>query len=656
MTVKERVERTRLGLEIIAASAAGLWGVAAAVLVLIAAALINALFPISGEVIARVRAGSILIGIGVAGWLIWRARFAWALDRVALWIEERAPELRYSVVTAADARYASIVGAKAEALVGTIDTGAFVRRSAMRSIAPALIAVAALLAISSLIPARWKESAASKGLFGNSTSSALLAGSRLATIEARIVPPQYSHLPIEKLSNPTTLSGIQGSRVIVEGQGPSRGISAELTSASGKHSPLSVGESDGKWMVVMTMGDTIPSMLELTDREFKRSVVVNPRADASPTVKIRLPARDTALRTASGNLELSADLADDIGLAAAQFEYIISSGSEETFSFKQGAIGATRFNGEKTGTLSATVPYSFFKLGEGDRLSIRAVAADQNSLSGPGRGFSETRTIRVARKDEYDSLSVEAAAPSGDTALISLRMIILETEKLETERKTISRDSLVARSRALARQTDRIQDEVVPMFKEEGGDEPQVTMDTEATEHAAPLTAVLKGVIDALGQASRDLDVADTQGALPPLYKAYKALESFRTFKRYYLRGATRPVIVDIQRVRLSGKTKGTATPMSPRPVATSDRDRMRLEYSAAIEQLRSAPSKAVTMLTMIRVESLKKYPALSAAVADALAAIGRGRDVTGQLLRVRRLLETAPTMTDSLPLWSGGT
>jgi hypothetical protein len=136
---------------------------------------------------------------------------------------------------------------------------------------------------------------------------------------------------------------------------------------------------------------------------------------------------------------------------------------------------------------------------------------------------------------------------------------------------------------------------------------------------------------------------------------AYKALQSFRTFKRYYFRGATRPVIVDIQRVRLSGKTKGTATPMSARAVATSDRDRMRAEYSAAIEQIRSSPSQAVTMLTMLRVESLKKYPALAAAIERALSAISAGRDATGALLRARRLLEGNITVTDSLPVWSGG-
>jgi hypothetical protein len=655
VTIRERVERTRLGLEIVAVASALLWGLSVSIAIVIAAALVNAFAALPAPIANVVRASAILIGLSVVALNLWKARFAWTLDRVALWIEERAPELQYSLVTAVDERYSSRVSAAAEPLVAKVNTAGLVRDTALRSVGPPAIALAAVLALSAFVPERWKESFTAEGsVFGN-PANAFLAGSRLRPLSARIIPPAYTGLRTETLEEPATLAGIQGSRIVIEGSGSPRGIAAQMSSAGGRRSTLAISGNGDGWSAAISMADTIPFLIELTDRHYKRAIVVNPRADAEPTVKLRLPARDTALRTPSGNLQLDADVADDVGLGSAQFEYIISSGSEETFSFRQGALGAARFNGRKNGKISISVPYSFFKLGEGDRISVRAVASDLNSLTGPGRGFSETRTIRVARKDEYDSLSVEAAAPTADTALLSLRMVIVETEKLEAERRKIGRDTLVARSRTLARQTDRIQDEVLPLFKEEGTGEPQVTMDTEPTERAVPVTAGLRSAIDALGQASRDLDVADPGAAVPQLYKAYKALQALRTFKRYYLRGAIRPVIVDIQRVRLTGKTKGTAAPMTGRAVASSERDRMRMEYSSAIEQLRTAPSKAVTMLTMLRVESLRNFPALAAAIDDALTAIGRGGDVTQPLLRVRRLLEGAPVITDSIPLWSGG-
>lgn len=657
MTVRERVRRVQLGLEIVAVLSALLWGVVVAVTALAIAAGIKALIGMAPEPKWIVVALAVLPGVGSVALLLWRSRFAWAFDRVALWIEERAPELRYSVVTAADARYASSLADLAEPMLERANADVYVRRAAVRALAPAVASVVLALAFTRLLPAEWKVSPAGVGevSFRNATAGALLGGSRLVSITARVVPPPYAKLRTEILREPSTIAGLEGGRVVLEGVGSSAGVTAAIRYADGRRAALPVNGAGERWTISLTLADTIPALLELADREFRRSIVLDPHADAPPSVKLRLPARDTVLRTASGTLELSADVSDDIGLDVGRFEYIISSGSEETFSFKQGTIGAARFGGRRSGSLAVAVPLSFFELGEGDRLSIRAVAADQNSLTGPGIGFSETRTIRIARKDEYDSLSVGAAAPSGDTAMLSLRMLIVETERLETERARIARDKLVSRSRDLARQTDRVQDEVLPLFKEEGTDAPQVTMDTESTERPVPVSSVLRQAVDALSQASRDLDVADTHSALPELYKAYQALQSLRNFKRYFLRGATRPIIVDIQRVRLTGKTKGSATPMAARNALLSDRDRMRAEYSAAIGQIRIAPGKAVTMLTMIRVESLKKYPVLSGALEDALSAIGRGEDATTPLLKVRRLLERTPVTTDSLPVWGSG-
>ncbi|MDQ6717720.1 MAG: hypothetical protein M3Z17_05135 [Gemmatimonadota bacterium] len=659
MTVVDRVRRTKAALEVVVAVSALLWGAAAAIAIVIAADLLAAATPLPGAGALQVRAFALIAGAIVAGAIVWRSRFAWVFERVALWIEERAPELRYSLVTASDERYAASLSAVTSPMMDSVDTAGFVRLAAIRAVTPAALAFAAIALLSVVIPANWREPIATNwNAFDRASEKALLAGSKLTPLTARIIPPAYSGLGAERIDEPSTVSGIQGSRVTIEGPGGPGGpggIAAQIISADGRRATVPVTGGGNRWSLSLAMPDTTPSVLELTDRSYNRAIVVNPRADAPPAVKLQLPARDTALRTASGTLRLSADIADDIGIASAAFEYIISSGSDETFSFKQGTLGAERFSGGKSRTLFLEVPYSFFKLGEGDRLSVRAVASDVNSFSGPGRGFSETRTIRIARKDEYDSLSVEAAAPSGDTAMMSLRMLILETEKLDKQRPKIVRDTLVARSTGLARQTDQVRAAVLPLEKEEGTGAPEITMDTETSNQGVQVAAQVREALNDLEEASRKLDIADPHSALPPMYKAYKALQSFRNFKRYYFRGATRPVIVDIQRVRLTGKTKGTAAPMSPRSAATSDRDRMRAEYSSAIELIPAAPSRAVMMLTILRVEALKKYPALSAALENALVTIGHGRDATAALLGARRILEGSPNVTDSLPAWSGG-
>ena len=50
------------------------------------------------------------------------------------------------------------------------------------------------------------------------------------------------------------------------------------------------------------------------------------------------------------------------------------------------------------------------------------VARDANNVTGPGIGVSETRSLRIARADEYDSVAVEAATLSADRKSVFLRI------------------------------------------------------------------------------------------------------------------------------------------------------------------------------------------------------------------------------------------
>ena len=71
--------------------------------------------------------------------------------------------------------------------------------------------------------------------------------------------------------------------------------------------------------------------------------------------------------------------------------------------------------------------------------------------SGPGIGVSETRTIRIARRDEYDSVAVEAAAPpDADKSVISQRMLIMLAEALQKTSPMLERDPFVSESRRIA--------------------------------------------------------------------------------------------------------------------------------------------------------------------------------------------------------------
>ena len=172
-----------------------------------------------------------------------------------------------------------------------------------------------------------------------------------------------------------------------------------------------------------------------------RVVALLPVPDAPPSVVLSLPVADTTYRTPPKTIVLEAKATDDIGLADGWFECIISAGeSEGNFKSITDTIGHVRFSDSRTGTLRAIFSVT---LEPGNQLSIRAIARDGNTVSGPGVGSSDTRTIRIARPEEYDSLAIAAAAPPIlDKALMSQRMLVMQLEALVAKRQRPKSESV----------------------------------------------------------------------------------------------------------------------------------------------------------------------------------------------------------------------
>jgi hypothetical protein len=66
-------------------------------------------------------------------------------------------------------------------------------------------------------------------------------------------------------------------------------------------------------------------------------------------------------------------------------------------------------------------------------------------------------------------------------------------------------------------------------------------------------------------------------------------------------------------------------------------------------------PARAVTELSLMRVDALPSLPDFAAALGEATDAIRAGRDATLPLLRARRALDGPPEATPGLPAWTGG-
>jgi hypothetical protein len=596
---------------------------------------------------AEARTVALVTGMLAVAAVLWRWRWVRNRDRVALWLEERVPELQYALVTALEPRFADLAHAL-DAQIRGVRLDRPVWSAARTAMLPAAIAVAIAAAVmlatsQSEVIAALRERSMPVGAAG--AVSAPLAG-----IVVRVDAPAYAGRRSEEITDPETVSGLVGSRVTVTGRRAEEGVAARLGDR-----PLSVGGSPWRTEFVMP---TVPRALHLehAGSDAVRVIVVEPRADAQPRTQLTLPARDTLLRTPPGSVAVRAELSDDIGLGRGVIEFMISSGQEETFTARTGIAAQRDFGGARAGQLSAIIAGASLRLGPGDVLSIRAVVRDRNDVSGPGLGTSDTRTIRIARTDEYDSLAVEAMAPVfGDSALLSQRVILQRTEALVREQPSLSREELIERASALALDQERLRNRVHSIVYPGHEHAEESELAGEPPDHAEPSDPVnveLKTAYEAMWEAGRELRVASPGTAVPPMRIAVNALDRARMADRRYLRGGTARVVVDLQRVRLTGTEKGQSARRVPRPSA----DTTLRALSGRLESIMAAPGLGATAranaLSELRVELLGVNPQAAAALEGAAAALRAGRSAAAHLASARSALAGTPVVREGVIPW----
>ncbi|MGZ4779110.1 MAG: hypothetical protein ACXV5L_07920, partial [Thermoanaerobaculia bacterium] len=382
MTVIDRVRRTQRILAAAAVTQAFAWGLTAALAIVAAISFLSLVIP-------RLRADSapyatiaLIVGAAVAATILWRSRHFVSTNRVALWIEERNPELHYSLITAME-HSDSPFAAGMERVVAQQNIGgatlAALRRGWIAAVA-GLVAALLLLYVSPS-PAFGRGGASSVfGRFGGSSS--VPTGSRLDDIQVLVTSPAYAGGRTVTLDDPSSIAALTGSGIAIRGKGSASGLSASsatLTRISG---------ANGGWVALLMM-PAKPAALTLKDRNFERTIVLDPRADAPPGITLASPLRDTTLRTPRLVVNLNASVYDDIGLDAGHFEYLITTGSGEIFKARTITTPVVRFNGSRSATISAALDLASLQLGEGDIVSMRAIAQDGNTLSGPGTATSD---------------------------------------------------------------------------------------------------------------------------------------------------------------------------------------------------------------------------------------------------------------------------
>ena len=623
----------------------------------------------------------VLSGVGASALLANRLRALRSLTRVALWVEERTPALRYSLVTIADGATSPTLEAQALGSPWWSDAALAMQRSL---VVPVLVTVF-IASVALWLPAAGRNSdTESAALAANAASSAARVTDILAVVHVAVTPPSYAGRPATAVDDPTNVEALVGSTITVSGKGEASRLTASADSA-----PRSVAQRGSGWSVALTM-PARPAIVRLHASAARdRLIVLAPVTDAAPVVTLLLPAHDTIVRRAIGSLMLRAQLRDDIGLRDAAFELVVSSGSGENFTFRATTIAHAVLGGRVDGMLEARVSLDSLALAPGDILQLRAVARDANNITGPGVGSSETRVLRVARADEYDSVSVDAAPPlEAEGQLLSQRMLIDLTTALVKRQASLTRSVLVKESQRIADEQRKLRKRVGDVvfqrlgadpLSEEGSDAPEPgkltpedvlkradaatgagaagVMDVEGDE--TPILAINKPLLEAFNamwDAGRALEVGEPVKALPPMRVALAAIQRARQAERIYLRGKPGTVVVDVAKARLAGKDKGVASIREPRAVIDPIVRRRSATFERVNALITRDPDAAADSLLLMRVDALGDSPLLAAALDDAARAL-RKRDTAAIPLawtRVRRALGGAPDQRAGVAPWVG--
>ena len=632
MTARRRVELTRLYLSIAALIGAALVWIA-----------FGNLHPVLGPAVATIAA------LGVLWW--WRHVFF--TGRVVLWLEERAPELRYALASAVerpDSPFAPVF----ESRVASVNYARMLAVAGLRLVGIPLLL---LLAMQLLV----RPALARSGLTDIPLPIRRGAARAAATDPERgfaaiVHTPAYAGGAVDTIPEPSSVAALVGSEV----------------------------RFVGRWRSTITMPER-PTVVRLNGATGERLVALEPRPDSAPRVVLELPARDSVIAVPRGAMRLVANARDDIGLVSGQFEVIVSSGSGESFKFRSAAIGRVVMQNARTRQWEGRLDLDSLTLQPGDIVHLRAIARDANPSPDAEAGTSETRTLRVPRPDENDSTTLDLVPPPevGKSEL-SQRMLIILTERLVGQMTRLSTSKVADESHNIAREQARLRKRVGQIvFSRLTGEEDEHEVDEVMADTVSPGEALLRAASAAtnvdtghmeegpdspviginrplllafneMWAAERRLGVVEPREALPHMRAALDAIQAARAAERLYLRGKAPRIVLDLARIRLSGKREGMNPAFrSPRASAVTAALQRQARFSGALRMLETKPAAAIDSLLLLRVDALSEQPKLAVALQRAIDDLRSGRDATASLRSARAELAGA-AVSGGDKRWSG--
>jgi len=590
------------------------------------------LFPMRAAVREVLRWLPLALGLGVVVFAGWRIAHPPPARRFALLAEERIPELENRLITAFDVSVGDPESLVARAFVADAErrlAGIEVHGvSPLRLGAPLLVLVtswAVALAFALAFPTaareawgrwthprdayeqRWREVRAN-------TLPAVAETPMPAFDEMRwrVTPPAYTGLGAAEGRGDEPLQALAGSRVRLRSAFFDRWDAVRAIRIGGGQLP--VHRDRGEWWVEWTQapGERGLALEAVAHGEAvsRRVVPVVVIPDRAPDVELTAPTQDLVLASAHGRVAVRATAADDYGIGDFDLAWSRTRGSGESFQYVEGrwpfsslSRGGNGASGERVLDLDA------MQLEPGDVIHVRAVARDRNTVTGPGESVSRTRVIRVARPEEMDQVNTDVGFPMElpKDPLLSQRMLLIRTERLNADRARIPAEQLRARAAEIASDQGRLRERVGEQiftratagmqdpatergFTEEGGaghhDAPaqpaaqppaagtqafsqqvldaasaatgQGTIDEVSHKHDAdPILSVDQGLLrlyNVMWAAERQLNQAAPDSALPQQREALRIIDELRKAERLYPSANVRVDPVNVDSARGQGK------------------------------------------------------------------------------------------------------
>ncbi len=698
-----RLDHLRAALRALAIGAIAIWSLVAAAIALAVGAVARFATGVPDIRILWVLAAAIAAITAIWRWRTVRPGTVGRLD-AALWAESKAPALRYALVTLAEQPQISNDDPVQRRLADFTNLTSWqpAASRALSSYRNTLLTRAAAVLIVIVIAA-WPWRVRTGAAHGTSPAAAAIAtpGNIVARVmaEASLVPPGYTVRAETPLAFGATVSALTGSviRIIARDTEGGATLLAQESSdtGAGVPRPVTTVPRDGGWRGVVRVGSA-PLAIRLRDAIGERWLLISPVPDSAPVATLLLPSADTLVLDSTAVVRVSGTIHDDIGLRDTRVEYIISSGGGERFTFRSGVLNARRGQLGRDVQVAAVLDLAALGLKPGDMMHVRMTAHDGNTLSGPSLGTSETRTIRIPRPDERDSVAVEQLPPAPvDKNVLSQRQLLLLTERLVAREPRLDRPTLVAESDRIGRDQARLRKQVSDIVFARLGDNPSGEHahyagdghDHNAAELATATTpeAVLKaadratgglgGMLDSHGDetpvvavnrplleayhamwdATRALQGGVPRAALEPMRRALAAIQRARAAERIYLRGTPPAPVVDLAKIRLIGTDSAkfeARRALDALPVAER---RLAERALRGLALLVAGDSIALDTLRLVRLDALATSPQLAAVLGEAIDAVESRRNATAAILRARRLVLAPWRRSNANSLWLGG-